>query len=66
MSTNKSVKFLSPKEFSKVKGLCLTTVYEALRDGSIPSIRISKQKILIPEDVFERKMQDSLRNKIKE
>ena len=56
-----SVRFLTPKEFMKEKKLPRNTVYEGIRDGSIPSIRISKRKLLIPEDALERKLAQAYR-----
>ena len=53
------IKWLTPTEFTKLKGLTRSTVYESLRDGSLPHIRLSKRKILIPEDAFERKFRSS-------
>ena len=50
--------FLTPKEFMARHNLARTTVYEGIRDGSIPSITISKRKILIPADALERKLQN--------
>ena len=49
-------RFLTPKEFMVAKNLSRNTVYQGLQDGSIPSVRISKRKILIPEDALERKL----------
>ena len=46
--------FLTPKEFMIAKNLSRNTVYEGIKDGTIPSIRISKRKILVPVDAFER------------
>ena len=46
--------FLTPKEFGAAVNLSLATVYRGVHDGSIPSVRISKRKILIPEDALER------------
>ncbi len=48
--------FLTPKEFMEKYKLARSTVYEGIRDGSIPSVRISKRKILIPADALERKL----------
>ena len=47
-------RFLTPKEFMVAVHLSRATVYKGVRDGSIPSVRISKRKILIPEDALER------------
>ena len=47
-------RYLTPKQFIDEKDLPRNTVYTGLADGSIPSIRISKRKILIPEDALER------------
>ena len=49
-------RFLTPKEFMLANDLARTTVYDGIRDGSILSIRISKRKMLIPEDALERKL----------
>ena len=57
-STTSVTRFLSPKEFMKVTKLPRNTVYEGIRDRSIPSIRISKRKILIPEDALDRVLDD--------
>ena len=48
--------FITPKEFGAAVGLSLATVYKGVRDGSIPSVRISKRKILIPENALERRL----------
>jgi excisionase family DNA binding protein len=53
-------RFLTPKEFMVATNLSRNTVYQGLRDGSIPSVRISKRKILIPEDALERKFGQTL------
>ena len=50
------MEFLTPKEFMARHNLARTTVYEGIRDGSIPSITISKRKILIPADALSRKL----------
>ena len=52
-------RFLTPKEFMVAKNLSRNTVYQGLQDGSIPSVRISKRKILIPEDALERKLEQN-------
>ena len=39
--------------------LARSTVYEGIRDGSIPSVKISKRKILIPADALERKLNEN-------
>ena len=52
-------RFLTPKEFMVAKYLSRNTVYQGLQDGSIPSVRISKRKILIPEDALERKLEQN-------
>jgi excisionase family DNA binding protein len=49
--------FLTPREFWERHRLSRSTVYEGLRNGSIPSIRIAKKKILIPEDALEQKLE---------
>ena len=54
-------RFMTPKEFMKEKNLPRNTVYEGVRDGSIPSIRISRRKILIPEDALERRLAQAYR-----
>lgn len=46
--------FLTPKQFMEASNLPRNTVYSGIKDGTIPSIRISKRKILIPSDAFER------------
>ena len=53
------VKFLTPKQFMEQTHLSRNTVYEGIRDGSIPSVRISKKKILIPADALERKLAEA-------
>ena len=53
-SMGTSSRFVTPKQFMADKGLPRNTVYEGIKDGTIPSIRISKRKILIPIDAFER------------
>ena len=52
-------RFLTPKQFMVATNLPRNTVYEGIKDGTIPSIRISKRKILIPEDALERKLAGS-------
>ena len=51
--------FLTPKQFMAATNLPRNTVYEGIKDGTIPSIRISKRKILIPEDALERRLAES-------
>ena len=53
-ATTAQTRFLTPKEFMAARNLPRNTVYEGIKDGTIPSIRISKRKILIPEDALER------------
>ncbi|MCH7620715.1 MAG: helix-turn-helix domain-containing protein [Chloroflexi bacterium] len=53
------VKFLTPKQFMDQTHLSRNTVYEGIKDGSIPSIRISKRKILIPADALDRRLTES-------
>ncbi len=48
--------FLTPKQFMEKTGLSRNTVYQGIKDGSIPSIRISRRKLLIPEDALEMKL----------
>lgn len=48
------IRYMTPKQFIHENDLSRNTVYNGLADGSIPSIRISKRKILIPEDALER------------
>jgi excisionase family DNA binding protein len=62
MKEEEGIRFLSPTEFTKLKGLTRSTVYEAIRDGSLPHIRLSKRKILIPEDALERRMKIAIPN----
>lgn len=38
----------SVQELCEVLGISLSTAYEALRQGAIPSIRVSKRRYLIP------------------
>ena len=47
-------KFVSVREFIEANHLSRNTVYQGIRDGTIPSIRISKKKILVPIDALER------------
>ena len=54
-------RFMTPKEFMKEKNLPRNTVYEGVRDGSIPAIRITRRKILIPEDALERRLAEAYR-----
>ena len=51
--------FLTPKQFMAATNLPRNTVYQGLSDGSIPSIRISKRKILIPANALERRLAES-------
>ena len=51
-------RFITPKEFIEKTDLPRNTVYIAIKDGSIPSVRISKRKILIPEDALDRLLAD--------
>ena len=46
--------FLTPKQFMEASNLPRNTVYEGIKDGTIPSIRISKRKILIPSDALDQ------------
>tara|TARA_Y100000310_G_C20527716_1_gene736893 strand:- start:442 stop:657 length:216 start_codon:yes stop_codon:yes gene_type:complete len=62
MKEEEGVRFLSPTEFTKLKGLTRSTVYESLRDGSMPHIRLSKRKILIPENALEIRLEIAIRN----
>ena len=48
------IRYLTPKQFIDEKGIPRNTVYTGIADGSIPSIRISKRKLLIPEDALDR------------
>lgn len=52
--THTQTRFITPKEFIERTDLPRNTVYLGLKDGSIPSVRISKRKILIPEDALDR------------
>lgn len=54
--TTDPARFLTPKQFMERVKLSRTTVYEGIRDGSIPSVTISRRKILIPEDALERQL----------
>jgi excisionase family DNA binding protein len=54
MKQDSGTRFITPREFIERTDLPRNTVYTGLADGSIPSIRISKRKILIPEDALER------------
>ena len=51
-----ATRFLTPKQIMAAWNLPRNTVYEGIKNGSIPSIRVSKRKILIPEDGLERKL----------
>ena len=51
-------RFITPKEFIERTGLARNTVYNGLRDGSIPSVRISRRKILVPSDALDRLLAD--------
>ena len=53
-------RFLTPREFMEKTGLPRNTVYSGIRDGSIPSVKISKRKILVPEDALEIKLDAAL------
>jgi len=55
--TPTQTKFLTPKQFMEARNLTRNTVYEGIKNGTIPSVRISKRKILIPEDALERLLQ---------
>ena len=48
------IKFVSVREFIEANHLSRNTVYQGIRDGTIPSIRISKKKILVPIDALQR------------
>ena len=47
-------RFITPREFIERTGLPRNTIYNGLKDGSIPSVRISKRKLLVPEDALDR------------
>ena len=48
---------LSVKEVARQLGLSTDSVYEAVRKGSIPSVRLSRRgRILIPRAIVERMM----------
>ncbi len=49
-------RFITPGEFIERTGLSRNTVYQGIKDGSIPSVRISKRKLLVPEDALEMKL----------
>ena len=51
---NRTRRYLTPKEFMLENNLSRTTVYEAISKNSIPFIRISRRKILIPEDALDQ------------
>jgi excisionase family DNA binding protein len=58
----KDLRFLSTNEFIERHGISRSTIYEALKDGSLPHIRLSKSKILIPEDALERQLEIAIPN----
>ena len=43
---------LTPNEVRKILKCSRAVVYDSLRRGAIPSIRISPRKIIIPKDRF--------------
>ena len=55
-TNKKEIQFLSTDEFIKRHGISRSTLYESIKDGSLSHIRLSKAKILIPEDALERRL----------
>ena len=53
-TNKKEIQFLSTDEFIKRHGISRSTIYASIKDGSIPHIRLSKAKILIPEEALKR------------
>ena len=43
----------SPKEVSKILGICLNGVYEAIRQGQIPTIKVGG-KLLTPKVALDK------------
>jgi excisionase family DNA binding protein len=43
---------LTRREAAAIARISLTALDEALRDGTFPSIRIGKRRVLIPRDSF--------------
>lgn len=56
--------WLTPKEFLEpYKGrLGRNTLYDHIRDKTIPSVRVGHRKILIPADAWERLLQEQESN----
>jgi len=58
------MRWLTPRQFmAENPGLGRNTLYERMRDGTIPHVRIGPRKILLPADaieqIFARQMPES-------
>lgn len=42
---------MSVDEAQKVTGVCRTTLYSAMRDGSLPSLKVGRKRLLLWDDV---------------
>jgi hypothetical protein len=45
--------FKRPQDFARKNGMGINQVYQAVKDGSLPSVRVGGS-IFIPDDAFER------------
>lgn len=52
MENNDEALVLTPREAMKILRCSRSVMYSCLKNGSIPSIRISPRKILIPKQRF--------------
>lgn len=44
----------SPMELSRRWGVCRTTVYNMIRRGDIPFIRLSERRVIIPAEAIRK------------
>ena len=52
--------WLTVREFASAVGISQTFVYDSVRDGDLPAIKI-RGKILIASDAFERLLDEKIR-----
>jgi excisionase family DNA binding protein len=52
-------KWLTVREFANTAGVSQTFVYDSVRDGNLPAIKV-RGKILIASDAFERLLDEQL------
>ena len=54
MENNNETLVLTPNDVRKILKCSRSVIYDSLRRGTIPSIRISPRKIIIPKYAFMR------------